>query len=326
MPEHKVPMSITNIPPTSTCFLTDRIPPEIRDHTLRQLVIKRSPIVIRYIRPRGTPGEPENRYYISTHREHPHHPGYVYDRAKNSWVPSPLRFTALLQTCTIISTEATQVLYGSNEFSVCDEETWMGFLKMPGAGKLAIQKVRITGYYFMDVLQGHADFCEAWNCTCEVRHKWPNGGKCPKPSTDRLAFDERHVELVRYLLLKVAEGKRNRKWVIDNDESLLPGPELDNTTALLKTCKTFWAEASEVLFSTNSFVFPSTAAVTKFLEEIGALEHAIKALIIERYVPSTAEQFWHSLVPLVNLRTITLPHYELCQARAQPVKLHAVQQ
>nr|OQO14580.1 hypothetical protein B0A51_18349 [Rachicladosporium sp. CCFEE 5018] len=262
MPKHKVPVSITNIPPTSTCFLTDLIPPEIRDRTLRQLLIKRSPIVIRYIRPRGTPGEPENRYYISTHREHPHHPGYVHDRAKHRWVPSPLRFTALLQTCKLINTEATQVLYGSNEFSVCDEETLMGFLKMPGAGKLAIQKVRITGYYFsmldrptfwnsvlpltnlrtitiahsrlcersfprvsleelqrlvmplmkslsasydmqgltaspVDVLQVQADFCEACNCTCEVRHKWPNGGKCPKPSTDRLAFDERHVELVR---------------------------------------------------------------------------------------------------------------------------------
>nr|OQO22221.1 hypothetical protein B0A51_11925 [Rachicladosporium sp. CCFEE 5018] len=130
----------------------------------------------------------------------------------------------------------------------------------------------------------------------------------------------------RYTLPKNAEGQRKRKWVIDNDGSLLPGPDLDNTTALLRTCKTFRAEASEVLFSTNSFVFPSTTAVTKFLEEIGAPKHAIKALIIERYVLSTAEQFWHSLVPLVNLRTITLPHYELCQTRARPVKLHAVQQ
>ncbi|OQO07101.1 hypothetical protein B0A48_07669 [Cryoendolithus antarcticus] len=113
-------MSITDIPPTSTCFLTDRMPPEIRGRILRQLLIKRTPIDIRYIRPRGTPGEPENRYNISTHREHPHHLGDVHDRAKHRWVPSLLRFTALLQICKLISTEATQVLYGSNEPSFRD--------------------------------------------------------------------------------------------------------------------------------------------------------------------------------------------------------------
>ncbi|KAK6422006.1 hypothetical protein LTR95_016734 [Oleoguttula sp. CCFEE 5521] len=246
MPKRKVIVSITDIPPTATCFLTDRIPPEIRGRILRQLLIKRSPIEIRYIRPRGTPGEPENRYYISTHREHPHHPGS----------------TALLQTCKLISTEATQVLYGGNEFSFREEESLLGFLRIPGAGKHLMQKVRITGNtnsmlgtsafwnYLLpltnlrtitlghsrmcqgeyrsvefgllqtlamplmrtlrdfyetqrlkvdpsDLLQVEADFCEACNCTCEVRHKWPNGGKCPKPSNDRLAFDERHAELVR---------------------------------------------------------------------------------------------------------------------------------
>ncbi|KAK6422007.1 hypothetical protein LTR95_016735 [Oleoguttula sp. CCFEE 5521] len=130
----------------------------------------------------------------------------------------------------------------------------------------------------------------------------------------------------RYILPKDPEGKRKRKWVIDNGGSLLPGPELDNATALLKTCKTFRAEASEVLFSTNTFNFPSSTAVTKFLEEIGGPKHAIRAFSIQRYVLSTAEDFWLSLVPLLNLHSIKMPHHELCQTRAQPVKLQVMQQ
>ncbi|KAK6432896.1 hypothetical protein LTR95_010932 [Oleoguttula sp. CCFEE 5521] len=130
------------------------------------------------------------------------------------------------------------------------------------------------------------------------------------------------------------DGRRKRVWAAqqcvpkyNKKYSKKNIPELEPTyfTALLATCKIFNVEASEVLFSCNVFSFPTSVVATKFIETIGGPKYAIKSIAIEKYHRTSPKTFWLSLLALVNLRTISIPHRELCQNKHGRVSLRHLQ-
>ncbi|OQN95266.1 hypothetical protein B0A48_18563 [Cryoendolithus antarcticus] len=97
--------------------------------------------------------------------------------------------------------------------------------------------------------------------------------------------------------------KQTKTWI----------PKQPRVTALTLVCKTFYHEAIDVLCGENDFEFNSSTIVTRFFDSIGASKTAIRSIFVHEYIKGTAAAFWQSLHPLVNLRSLSLSHDELCQ-------------
>ncbi|KAK6428666.1 hypothetical protein LTR95_015187 [Oleoguttula sp. CCFEE 5521] len=90
-----------------------------------------------------------------------------------------------------------------------------------------------------------------------------------------------------------------------------------SVTAVLLTCKVLHAEAEEVLYGCNTFSFETNTRLTKFLVSFDGPVHLIKMLKMDDYIIATAKAFWQALIPLVNLRRVSIGHYGFCRNRAR---------
>nr|OQO20781.1 hypothetical protein B0A51_12841 [Rachicladosporium sp. CCFEE 5018] len=131
---------------------------------------------------------------------------------------------------------------------------------------------------------------------------------------------------VHYIMPRNEDGSRTRKWVFRPSykrcySTLRYEKEVFQLSAILVTCKLIHAEASKVLFSRNVFEFPTAASVPQFLATIGGPQYAIRSITISTYGQTSGKAFWDGLLPLVNLRSVKMPHRILCQAKSKPLKL-----
>ncbi|KAK6441364.1 hypothetical protein LTR95_002417 [Oleoguttula sp. CCFEE 5521] len=124
----------------------------------------------------------------------------------------------------------------------------------------------------------------------------------------------------------IIDGKRKCRWVVSDHhrEPSHPGeywdedrrvwcPTEPRVTALLQTCRAFYAEAADVFYSENSCWFRGTTEAMRVMEQFGSVKSAIRTIILDGYAKHSAARFWKSSVPLTNLRSVSIGHERLCQ-------------
>ncbi|KAK6427966.1 hypothetical protein LTR95_015895, partial [Oleoguttula sp. CCFEE 5521] len=57
--------------------------------------------------------------------------------------------------------------------------------------------------------------------------------------------------------------------------------------------------------------------LTKFLTSFDGPTDLIRTLKVDDYIIATAQPFWQALIPLMNLRKVSMGHYGFCRNRAR---------
>ncbi|KAK6441365.1 hypothetical protein LTR95_002418 [Oleoguttula sp. CCFEE 5521] len=116
--------------------------------------------------------------------------------------------------------------------------------------------------------------------------------------------------------------ERSGERIFDERKTLSP-----HGTAILRICKLVTREAGEVLYSCNVFRFSNLRCAGGFLGELGDLNSAIRHVILERFEGGSTlvHGFWTGLLPLVNLRSLRLPHDVMCKAHRSKISMRTLQ-
>nr|OQO20932.1 hypothetical protein B0A51_12246 [Rachicladosporium sp. CCFEE 5018] len=131
---------------STNCYLTDRLPPEIRKEIFGYVLTKPNPIEFTVTYPVNRNGSREQRYVVAGHQRNASHIGQIFDTTTREWVPEPARATALLMVCKLVHTEAEEVLYGSNIFKFLNTARLANFLTSFGGPAYAIKQVELHHY------------------------------------------------------------------------------------------------------------------------------------------------------------------------------------
>ncbi|KAK6432897.1 hypothetical protein LTR95_010933 [Oleoguttula sp. CCFEE 5521] len=139
-----------------------------------------------------------------------------------------------------------------------------------------------------------------------------------------LLVRDQPIEFI-HLFTKEARAFEQAKWVIDThytdswtalrvvDKTKTRWTAASRFAAILVTCKLFAREAGEVLYGKNNFRFDTSKAAWSFLGGLGRWRAAITEVIVNK-LDNHKKDLFLALSPLVNLRSLILPHTAFCTA------------
>jgi hypothetical protein len=135
--------AVTAIPAdTANTGNLETLPLELRKDIYAHLLVETKKIPIkRFVEYKYGQGKPIRM----DHHRNKKHPGKFYDRSQQQWVDAPPCTTSLLLVNSAVSLEATQVLYGFNQFEFEHACALWTFLEKIGESKQYLRHLAIIG-------------------------------------------------------------------------------------------------------------------------------------------------------------------------------------
>jgi hypothetical protein len=118
----------------------EKFPLEVRNEIYAHLLVKTQKIPIKRVRENK-----QGKAVCTDNHRNTRHPKEFYDRGQKRWVAAPLCATSLLLVNKAISQEATQVLYGFNQFKFEHAGALLCFLECIGDAKQHLRHLELIG-------------------------------------------------------------------------------------------------------------------------------------------------------------------------------------